>query len=237
VEIKDFTFSLLMLGIPGISCYFLLKKLVGKIGADTVESVLSIFVLSVLSYAASDLFFWVSHFITWLPWGKTADSFGSVNSLFAESPKLAEKAVLLATFFSVPVAWLLSWFHHKKVWNRFSQWLGISRRFGDEDLFVLLLDGGANQERWYVVRDHKEDLSYYGAIVFWSDEGPDRELIMADVDVFSNQGEAARLYSCKSMYICRNRDDISIELDPAPPSAKLEANERPTEDPSASEPV
>ena len=102
---------------------------------------------------------------------------------------------------------------------------------------MLLLDGGANKDRWYVVRDHKEDLSFYGAIVFWSDEGPDRELIMADVDVFSNQGEALRLYSCKSMYICRNRDDISIELDPTPPPAKLEANERATEDSSASEPV
>ena len=59
MEIKDFTFRLLLLGIPGISCFFLLKKLIGKISADAVESILGIFVLLILTYAISDVFFWV----------------------------------------------------------------------------------------------------------------------------------------------------------------------------------
>lgn len=237
MEIKDFTFRLLMLGIPGISCYFLLKKLVGKIGSDNIESVLSIFVLSILSYLASDLFFWASHFVSCLPWGQSSESFGSLGSLFDDSPKLGESAVLRSTCFSLPVACLLSWIYHRKFWNRICQHLGISRRFGDEDLFVLLLDGGANKDRWYVVRDHKENLSYYGAVIYWSDEGPDRELILADVDVFSNEGNAPLLYSCKNLYVCRNRDDLSIELDPVPPADKVGVHERQIKDSGASKSV
>jgi hypothetical protein len=226
MEIKDLTLRLLLLGIPGISCFFLLRKLIGKIGNDAIESALSIFALAILTYGASDFFFWISHLFPCLPWGRDAQSYNHLRNLFAETPQVDEWSVVVGAVFSVPVACLMSVAYHQKWWNRACQKLRISHRFGDEDLFVLLLDGGARKNLWYVVRDHKESLSYYGAVVFWSDDGPDRELILSDVDVYSNEGEAQLLYSCKNLYVCRNRDDISIEVDPTPPAHNLTKHER-----------
>lgn len=214
MEIKEFTFRLMLLGVPGIACYFLLKKLIGKIGADMAESVLSIFVLSILCYLSADLFFWLSHFVPLLPWYAIDVKFDLVRGLFGDIARMGDVAILVSTLFSVPVAGLVGWVYKKKYWNRVCQGLGITQRYGDEDVFNFLLGAGPVPARWYVVRDHKEALVYYGAITGWSDEGPDRELILSEVDVYSNQGQgnAAHLYSCDTLYLCRKRDDISIEL-------------------------
>ena len=65
------------------------------------------------------------------------------------------------------------------------QRVGITQRYGDEDVFNYLLGAGPDSARWYVVRDHKETLVYYGAITGWSDEGTDRELILSEASALS----------------------------------------------------
>ena len=46
-------------------------------------------------------------------------------------------------------------------------------------------------------------------------------MTLSNVDVYSNVGDARKLYSCATLYLCRNRDDISIEI-PAPEQPKTE---------------
>jgi len=211
MDIKEFTFRLLLLGFPGICCYFLLKKLIGQIGADITEAVLAIFVLSLLCYFATDVSLALPRYVPCLPWARTVAGFSLIKNLFGDSGKIGARGVL-ETLFSAPVvAAALSVLHQRKIWNRLCQKLGITDRFGDEDLFNLILDA-SQRPQWHVVRDHKENLVYYGSITHCSDERDDRELLLSEVDVFSNQGEAQLLYSCNSLYVCRKRDDISIEI-------------------------
>ena len=103
MEITEFTFRLMLLGIPGIGCYFLLKKLIGKIGADMVESVLSIFVLSILCYLSADIFFWVSHYATFLPWHAVDVNFDLVRGLLGDVSRMGDGAILVSTVFSIPL--------------------------------------------------------------------------------------------------------------------------------------
>lgn len=215
MEITEFTFRLMLLGIPGICCYFLLKKLIGKIGADITESVLSIFVLSIFCYLAADIFSILPHLLPCLPWHSEATDFGLIRSLLSDSKLINDKAILVTTLFSAPVAGLVSILYRKKIWNRLCQKLKLTNRFGDEDVFNYLLDAERPDTLgWFIVRDHKEELVYYGAITAWSDEGRDRELTLSEVDVYSNEGDGKmdKLYSCPTLYLCRKRDDITIEL-------------------------
>jgi hypothetical protein len=231
MEIKEFTFRLMLLGIPGISCYFLLKKLIGKIGADRIEAVLSIFVFSILCYLSVDILFWIASLVPSLAAQGQDGSFMRLKSLLGDLSKIDDAAILESTACSVPVAAVLAWLYRHKVWNRIGQGLRLTNRYGDEDVFNYLLGSELSAPGWYVVRDHKESLIYYGAITAWSDENEDRELLLAEVDVYSNQGEksAQFLYKCANLYVCRNRDDISIELMPEKPEAK--------ERPSSEQPI
>jgi hypothetical protein len=61
------------------------------------------------------------------------------------------------------------------------------------------------------VRDHNEDLVYYGWLQVWSESGDDRELIMDDVEAISNE-TGATLYKVASMYVARDGPDLPIEI-------------------------
>ena len=227
MDITEFTFRLMLLGMPGICCYFLLKKLIGKIGADSVEAVLSIFVFSVLSYLTADCLLWVLSNVKDL--GVGDNNFRLIRSLVGDLTKIGDKAIAAATLCSVFVAGALAGLYRKKVWNRICQRLRLTNRFGDEDVFNFLLGSNADLPRWYVVRDYKESLTYYAAITAWSDENDDRELILSEVDVYSNEREdgkatLALLYSCANLYLCRKRDDISIEIIPEKPGPTEETH-------------
>ena len=223
MEIKEFTFRVMLIGAPGICCYFLLKKLIGKIGSDAVEAFLSIFVLSLICYAVTDIIALGLGSWQCFPWHQQCADFLKLSTLFGDIAKVENSSILWTCASAPLVALAISAIYHRKLWNRFAQRLKASQRFGDEDVFNYLLSGKpeTNNSGWYLIRDHKEDLVYYATIDNWSDEGTDREMTLSNVDVYSNVGDARKLYSCATLYLCRNRDDISIEI-PAPEQPKTE---------------
>jgi len=97
--------------------------------------------------------------------------------------------------------------NHKLVFN-FLQMLKITKHFGDEDIWTYLHN--SKDTDWFAIRDYKCDLLYYGYISAFSDPGELRELIISEVDIYTNStGEY--LYSTDNIYICRNEHDLSIE--------------------------
>ncbi len=83
------------------------------------------------------------------------------------------------------------------------------KRSGDEDIWYLFHDGQTRE--WVYVRDHRTNLLYYGSILAYSDSERERELILEDVDVYTND-TVERLYAVKTMYVSRSSHDLSIEV-------------------------
>ena len=75
--------------------------------------------------------------------------------------------------------------------------------------------------RWVFVRDHKLDLVYFGWIETFSESGEKRELLISEVEVYSNQRDE-RLYAIPVMYVARERHDLTIEV---PDTGSEEAEE------------
>ena len=66
---------------------------------------------------------------------------------------------------------------------------------------------------WVFVRDHKTDLVYYGWIEVFSDSEKERELILKDVDVYSNTTDLQDpIYKIPLMYLSRDKHDLTIEV-------------------------
>ena len=74
----------------------------------------------------------------------------------------------------------------------------------------MFLHNAPRDKQWAFVRDHKLRLTYYGWIDVFSDAGAERELILTQVDVFDERSN--HLYSTPTLYICRAKEDVSIEF-------------------------
>lgn len=205
MKVDQFFLTLLYVATPGMLCYFLLKRLVGKIGDDLSEKIFSIFLLSVLSYLLLDSI------------RSIQIQFSSVNfqlsNIILHPDDVKTFDVLAASAVSIVLSIVLSYLYRYKVWNNFAKWIKATTRFGDEDVFNYLLDSKADDinGRWIYVRDHKVNLLYYGYVNIWSETKEKREIVLIDVDVYSNEN-GDLLYSTDKVYISRNDDDITIEI-------------------------
>ena len=143
-----------------------------------------------------------------------------IKELFLNPNNATIYDVLFASGASVILAIALSYMHKYKLWNKFAQIIRASNRYGDEDVFNFMLDSNPESinGRWIYIRDHKLNLLYYGYASVWSEAKEKREIVLMDVDVYSNDN-AILLYSTDKVYISRNDDDITIEIPKQQPDA------------------
>lgn len=96
--------------------------------------------------------------------------------------------------------------HH--VLYRTAERLGISRKFGDPDVWSYFLN--SPDIRWVVVRDVATDTVYEGAVEAFSDTGAAPELLLRSVKVSRNSTDT-KLYECDRVYLSRDRSSLVVE--------------------------
>lgn len=204
------TFKLLILGLPGIICYFLCQKIIGKPKRTATNTVLLVFLYSILAYTLLSLFHSLYNYFTGI--GFESDI---INTVLDTNQEISVLLLLAAALSGVILTYLLSYLNHFNIANRFGQWINATKRFGDEDVWHYFHNSSIGQKHdWFIVRDLKADLSYYCNITAWSDSGENRELILYDVSVFSNS-TAEHYYDTQHMYLSRMIDDLIIEIPPS----------------------
>lgn len=210
MEITEFTLRIIIIGIPGIITYFLLSKLIGKVGKNTIEIVLLIFLFSVLSYSLYSFFDSIIHLIINKPYKNDI-----INKLFNQNDNIKYNDILWASVTAITLSYIVSYFHRFSIINKIGQKIGATNKYGDEDVWHYFHNAPDSQKNdgWYFIRDHKLNLFYYGYVTVWSESEKIRELVITDVTVYNNV-DAEKLYETDHLYICRNLDDISIEVPP-----------------------
>lgn len=208
MEITEFTIQIIIIGIPGIFCYFIASKLIGKIGKDSLEVFLSIFLFSILSYVLYSLALSIYNLMSCSPVQNDI-----INKIFTEQKSVKYYDILGATITSLVLAFILSYLYRFNILNRIGQKIGATFRYGDEDVWHYFHRASENQknEGWIYVRDHKYNLVYYGFVSVWSESEKNRELIISDVTVYAND-EGNELYTADHIYLSRNIDDLTIEV-------------------------
>jgi len=113
------------------------------------------------------------------------------------------------------LAYILSFCVSYNIANRVGQFFRTTKRYGDEDVWHYFHNSPDSQKNdgWLIVRDLKAQLSYYCYISTWSDSNEARELILSDVEVYSNES-GDYLYSTDHLYLSRNKDELVIEVPP-----------------------
>ena len=209
MKLNEFTLQIIFLALPGIICYFLLRKLVGRMTENNIEITFLIFLFSVVSYVLYNVGFMFS---TWADWTDATVDDGGVR--FSEITNISAFDILWSILAGIGLAFFLSYAYTYNFLNRFAQVIRASTKFGDEDVWHFFQNAPSDQKNhgWILVRDHKLDLIHYGSIDSWSDTEKERELLMSNVTVYSAGESVEELYETDSIYVCRDRYELTLEV-------------------------
>ncbi len=211
MDISITIIKLIIFATPGTISLFIYQKLTGQHPKNDLQSIISLTVLSVPNYILSGLILDQSPF--------------KLLELFLSNPKeIPWIGLITATLTSAALPFLYASINKYKIINKIGQKIKATNRFGDEDLWEFFQNGKAKteQNKWLFIRDLRVNLCYYGWIEHFSESNQDRELIISDVTVYDNIN-GTELYATKSLYICRNKFEITIEI-PIIPNEKNKEN-------------
>ena len=207
MELTEFTLRVAILGLPGILCYFVYRRLTGKDSDNQLVSILTIFLFSILSYVLYGL---CSATINWCKGNGFSQQI--IEKIFYSSrTPLSIQEMALSVIIGFALAYVLSFGHKMKSINRLGQFVKATNRYGDEDVWDYFhnLPSIEKNGEWVVVRDYVTGLDYFGSISIWSDPEKMREMVISEVSVFRDE---QHLYDADKIYLSRAHNEFSIEV-------------------------
>lgn len=209
MDISELTLRVLILFFPGVVCALLTDSLTVHRPRTTPMFIVNAFVLGIACYLLLYIVVAVvnvSCSLAGVPFQVNVLFF---DALVGDDKQLNWLEIFIATLLSIPLGFALSGILNKKWINRIAQQLGVTNRFGDLDVWDYMLN--TPELVWVTVRDNKNDLAYMGWVRAFSDTVDNPELLLMDVDVYSNStGE--KLYRVEGLYLARKREEITVEL-------------------------
>ncbi|HXR03498.1 MAG TPA: DUF6338 family protein [Verrucomicrobiae bacterium] len=205
MEISEFAFKLLLLFFPGIVCAYVVDNLTIHKPRKLPFFLLQSFVLGTgcyfLYWSLLTLFHWKFPRVELPP-------IVFLRALADSTIRFSFREIAYVSLMSVIVGCIISVLALYKVPNRIARRLGITKKFGELDVWGYALN--IPEVVWITLRDHKNNLVYDGWIQAFSDDSKDAEVFLRDVSIYKNDtGE--KLYQVGAVYISRKREDISIE--------------------------
>jgi hypothetical protein len=199
MEISELTIKLIIILIPGAIASKIYQRLTTKNKFSPFELFVNSVMLGGLSYLTTSFF---------------VDICNSSNTLIEfwnnlPSKKIPYKDVLLACITSVFLGIVISAIDNYKVLNKVAKFLRVTKKYGDENLFLYFLNAD-NVEEVYV-RDKNSGFTYHGIIDSYSENNNYHEIVLRQVMVHDYETSAS-LYELDKIYICKNKNELTIEL-------------------------
>ncbi len=212
--------TLIFVLLPGIIANVICDKIAVHSKWTSFKFSVYAFVLGIISYVFLQLFYYFIDIYysidisrSWLPGNANWSHLEIWGSFVAKDPSpLPEEEIVVATFLAFPVAYLAAFFINHKIFNKFAQRIGVSRKYGDENLFSYYLN--AKETDWLYIRDPGNNLTYQGRIVSYSETETMQELVMSEVTVYRYK-DSKKLYSIPTIYLTKKIGQFIIEAVPS----------------------
>jgi len=134
-------------------------------------------------------------------------------------PSAADNVIVNSKHFdeialSIPVSLIFSaiWSaaKNRKIIIRFLQFILVTKKFGDEDVWDYLFNSGDAAIEYVHFRDFESKWVYCGWVKSFSDDQDLREIYMRDVIVYDFDGNIVS--EAPNMYLSRKSDSINLEF-------------------------
>ncbi|WP_244594047.1 DUF6338 family protein [Rhodoblastus sphagnicola] len=148
----------------------------------------------------------------------------NILALDQDGKKLLDSAILpeilWATLIALFCGIVFVYAENRKFLTRVFQKIGLTKRFGDEDVWDFVFNSNSVGVEWVYFRDFSERVVYCGYVRLFSESGQLRELLLQNVIVYDFDGN--ELYRRPMLYLAREQANIHIEF----PDAERTSNDQ-----------
>lgn len=208
MELSVLTLRVVLLFFPGVLCALIVHALTIQRERTTPQFLTSAFVYGVSTYlllaalrsglaALAESFGW--------PVPPRVTFFAALTD---ERARIAWGEIGLSAVVALALALIVSAAGNHNVLHRFAERIGISRRFGEPDVWSHFLN--SPEIRWIAVRNLSADVVYEGWVEAFSDTGQSPEIVLRDVNVYRNSS-GTKLYERSRVYLTPDKQSLVIE--------------------------
>ncbi|HTJ53289.1 MAG TPA: hypothetical protein VL443_27730 [Cyclobacteriaceae bacterium] len=199
MEISELTLKLILLLIPGAISSMMFEKLTVHKKWTPFQFVTNSILLGGLSYLLAQLVFGVF---------KCSND---LANLWANLPTkdISYTVILKGTIAAPFIALGFTCIDYHKWVNKVGKAIGITNKYGDENLFTYFLNGKDVTEVY--IRDIDANICYQGIVDSYSETDEIKEITLYDVKVYG-YADGKLYYKVGNLYIAKPKDKLTIEV-------------------------
>ena len=223
----EFVFQLAVVFVPGLIWSSIVDRLCTKVSPRSeFSAVIRAFGFGIGSYFVYFAAYYAICRLGTGNWPTLLDSI-KVAPGAGELRVVRPQDVLFASMLAVVLAVVWATASNRKLFMRFMQWAGVTRKFGDEGVWEYAFNMGTASVEYVNVRDFQNKVAYAGFVKAFSEGGEFREILLDQVRV-SELDSGAHLFEMPMIYLSRTRDSLHIEFPFNPQPQKPEEGSCPT---------
>ena len=199
MEISELTLKLILLLIPGSIACIIYERLTIHKQWNSFKFITNAILFGAISYVIAQLVFNICRVDL------------SFQNFWENLPTkdIPYFVIVKASIVSIFVGLIATGLDHYKLINRFGKWIGLTNKYGDENLYSYFLNAKDVEEVY--VRDIENNLTYHGLINSFSENEEIKELVLFDVVVY-DYNTSKELYKLDKIYLSRSKENLIIEL-------------------------
>lgn len=210
MDISTLTLKLIIILIPGAISTFLFDALTTHKEWTPFKFIINSILMGIIAYLLLQGTEWLySHAYNIFSKNKMTSEPLHIWSSLSDSKSIPYEEVALGAIFGFLVGLAATALYFYKVLNKFSKWLRLSNKYGDENLYSYFLN--AQGTRIVYVRNVKLNITYYGYVKAFSETENISELVMTDVSIYDYQA-TRKFYDVDQIYLSFAKTDVIIEL-------------------------
>lgn len=207
---SELTLKLIIILIPGALAVFIYNRLTTHKEWSPFIFTANAVLLGFFSYLCLQLFVNIPTFITNIT-GKGASvpyKLLQTFNLITDSKAIPYREVFYSCIFSIVLAYFTSYMNQRRWVNRIAQYLNVSWKYGDENLYSHFLE--AHDTHIVYVRNPKQNLTYRGHVRSFSETETVSEIVLTNVTVYRYE-DSEILYDLEKIYLSFSKPDLIIE--------------------------
>jgi len=220
MEISTLLIRIVFLALPGLLASKLYWKLRGHPKRENWEKFFDVMLFSLLSYllyCSAVALVQVFGLVSPPKDSETTYLCNLLDTFLDEKKPLQWWAILASSTIGAILALLASYVHRYSLGMRAARCIRATSRIGDEDIWETFFS--QPKVEWVIVHDAKRNLMFYGYARYFSDSESPRELVLENVQVYTNDtGEP--LYETGLLYLSASSEDWLVEVQKPTDSTK-----------------
>lgn len=222
MEITELVWNLFVILLPGVVATLMLRHITTNKHYSIFDFIIysatlgiGVLIIMEMFYSLYSICYGIFNSKVRLIWGLNLTIW---DNIFNGQRKLNKLELFFSYLLSIPFGFFWGFLITKKIAMKIFQKLNLTNRFGDDDVWSFYLN--SPNTGWILVRDKKENLTYFGKVSAFSDTTEKREILIKDVIVYTTD-KWEKLYESNAVYLELNNFDFSIE---SPKPIKNEIN-------------